>query len=289
MPSKYRIRDWSKHYEISRDARPVKTMIWVPLRTDLQDERYLELVDHPDGPLHFAAWVSILQIAARSKVHGEISPSCADLPQFCARLAHFPRSVFEGAIPRLIKIGWIEEIQQDTQDVAESAQNPRRTSANPVNKTVDIDIDSNTDSTHTQCARANDEVVPTDRSGWNKLQFREELKKIWKGPATQIDIGCTEAMHICDDSKDPPAAAEQLLASSHSWAFFYRAKGCHRNLPDWLKTGEYLSDAPQIRGEMPIPRHPIPEPRYVSSAAYDELTPQEIEKFELENGNGRPH
>ncbi len=62
-----RIRDWSKLYENNR-TRELKRLDWVPVPNRLDGDGYTELLDHPDGGLHYAAWIVMVQIASRSRI-----------------------------------------------------------------------------------------------------------------------------------------------------------------------------------------------------------------------------
>jgi hypothetical protein len=121
-----RIRDWAARYENNR-TRDMKRMFWVPVRCDLSEDGYVELLDHPDGPVHFAAWVILLLIGALCTPRGTLTRDngrphdAASL----ARLSRIPREAFDAAIPRLLAISWLEETQEggsSPQPVAETPQ-----------------------------------------------------------------------------------------------------------------------------------------------------------------------
>lgn len=104
----YRIADWNRHFEKNR-TRELVTMRWIALPNNLDNDGYLELVDHPDGAAHFGAWVVILEIASRSKPRGTLlrNGNRPHTPQSLARISRLPAGLFEAALPRLVSIGWV--------------------------------------------------------------------------------------------------------------------------------------------------------------------------------------
>jgi hypothetical protein len=105
-----RIRDWDRCFE-THESRKVKRLGWVSLPNDLIDINYRTLVDHPEGCSHFAAWVALVEIGSTCKVRGTLIESGVMLtPRHFALKSGIPESVFEAAIPRLVSIGWLEEL-----------------------------------------------------------------------------------------------------------------------------------------------------------------------------------
>lgn len=121
----YRVKDWDDHFE-SRDSRRLKKMQWLKLSTKIEGDQYAELLSgHPDGPKHFAAWIGILQVAANCKDRGILMRENRNGPHTPISLAfktRIPVDWFEGAIPRLISIGWME-----SGAVSEVAENDPKT------------------------------------------------------------------------------------------------------------------------------------------------------------------
>lgn len=102
-----RVVDWDTLYENNR-TKDVKKTSWVPVRNTMDNSGYVELLDHVNGPSHFAVWIAILQIASRCKVRGVLSRDGRNHdPESLARISRIPQPVFEEAIPRLLSIGWI--------------------------------------------------------------------------------------------------------------------------------------------------------------------------------------
>jgi hypothetical protein len=123
----YRIRDWNKHFENNR-TRDLKRMEWIPVPNKMDGSGYRELVDHENGAAHLGAWYALLEISSRQKTRGTIPQESAadrgDIPQDLAatcrcvsRISGLRSQVFIEAIPRLLQIGWLEELQNDEKEV----------------------------------------------------------------------------------------------------------------------------------------------------------------------------
>lgn len=107
-PPLYLITDWDKHFECNR-TRDLKNMQWIPLQNKHDGDGYTELLDHENGPLHFAAWVTLAQLASRCKPRGTLVRDRGRPYTFeaIARVTRIPAWVFEEAIPRLLDMGWV--------------------------------------------------------------------------------------------------------------------------------------------------------------------------------------
>lgn len=111
----YRIRDWEKHFEHADTRKALYRMSWVKLPTKQEGDGYCTLVDHPQGFAHFGVWTAILQLAAKSRVRGAL---VRDFPAglrghdatSIARITGAPVALVEEALPRLLEIGWLEEV-----------------------------------------------------------------------------------------------------------------------------------------------------------------------------------
>ena len=109
-----RIVDWDELFENNR-TRTMKTMQWVPLPNKHDGDGYTELLDHPDGPLHYACWVTVTQVASRCHPRGTLlrSTGKAHDSASLSRITRIPVPAFDSAIPRLLLIGWLERISSD--------------------------------------------------------------------------------------------------------------------------------------------------------------------------------
>lgn len=119
----YRIRDWSKHFENNR-TRGLKELRFVILPNKHDGDGYTELLDHPNGAAHYGAWVSLVQVSSKGKHPAGgcgIPAGCCECrgillrtgarphdPVSLSRLTRIPASVYEEALPRLVKIEWLE-------------------------------------------------------------------------------------------------------------------------------------------------------------------------------------
>jgi len=104
-----RVKDWNLLFENNR-TRGLKHLDWVPIQNNLDGDGYTELVDHPNGAAHLGAWLAIVQIASRCQTRGMLTrdngrPHTAES---LARISRIPVVIFEEALPRLLRIGWLE-------------------------------------------------------------------------------------------------------------------------------------------------------------------------------------
>src|ERR1039458_9015187 len=100
----------------------MKRMGWVPIPNRMDGAGYTELLDHPNGAAHLGAWLAIVEIASRRDVRGTLPQEGAEIPQALARISRIPAVVFEEALPRLLKIQWIERVTEIPQEGAEIPQ-----------------------------------------------------------------------------------------------------------------------------------------------------------------------
>lgn len=129
----YRIADWDAHFENNR-TRELKYLNYVPIPNKMDGDGYTELLDHDDGASHFGAWCAIIQIASRCTPRGTLVRHIGTIPQggamphtsaTLARISRINRSVFDSAIPRLISIGWLEDINITDNELREMSQQSR--------------------------------------------------------------------------------------------------------------------------------------------------------------------
>lgn len=124
----YRIRDWGQHFENNR-TRELKELRFVILPNKHDGDGYTELLDHPNGAAHYGAWVALVQVSSKGKHPAEgcdNSAGCCECrgallregakphdPTSLSRLTRIPTKVFEEALPRLAKIGWLDLVQPE--------------------------------------------------------------------------------------------------------------------------------------------------------------------------------
>ena len=110
MPT-YRITKWDERFENNR-TRSLKKMSWVPLPNSHDGEGYTEIMSLDNGPLIYAAWVVILQVASKCETRGLLVRDNGK-PHTAASLAvraRFPQSILSDAISVLTEVGWLEEV-----------------------------------------------------------------------------------------------------------------------------------------------------------------------------------
>lgn len=121
----YLIRNWSLHFENNR-TRDLKELRFVILPNKHDGDGYTELLDHPNGAAHYGAWIAIVQVASRGQHPAGgcgIVPGCCECrgillrdgakphdPASLARITRIPEKVFKDVLPRLVAIGWMEQI-----------------------------------------------------------------------------------------------------------------------------------------------------------------------------------
>ena len=107
----YRVKDWNRHYENNR-SRVLKNLEWLPVPNRLDNDGYIELVMHPNGPAHLGAWLAILQVASRCKPRGVLirDSLTPHSPESISRITRIPPDLISDAIGRLTapEIGWLE-------------------------------------------------------------------------------------------------------------------------------------------------------------------------------------
>jgi hypothetical protein len=121
------VRDWNTHFENNR-TRELKNLSWFPAPNHYDGYGYTELMDHENGPSHYAAWLCIVGIASKCDVRGTLlrkGPNGTSIPhdeRSFSRITRIGIDVFEEAIPRLIQIGWLERIPLPDNDIDEIPQ-----------------------------------------------------------------------------------------------------------------------------------------------------------------------
>ena len=112
----WRVADWESNFEIAQSRRrPTGRMSWVAMPTRHDSRGYRRLIRGDGGVQHFAAWVAIVQVAARCHLRGVLADdrgiglTVSDLEA----MTDIPAAVFDTAIPVLIDIGWLVVSRSD--------------------------------------------------------------------------------------------------------------------------------------------------------------------------------
>lgn len=115
MARALRIRNWEKHYENNR-SRELRRPEWLPLPNKFDGSGFMELLDHAAGMSHYGAWCLLLGVASRMPTRGLfVADSGRPLAiKDIARMTRGSVKAFEEAIPRLIEVRWMEEVDTES-------------------------------------------------------------------------------------------------------------------------------------------------------------------------------
>jgi hypothetical protein len=106
-----RIRDWNEHFETHK-TRILKRLDWVPIPNRMDGLGYIRLLDHPEGAAHFGAWIALVELASKGATkeeRGTLTRNGKALSvEALSILSRIPERIIADAIPRLLKIGWLE-------------------------------------------------------------------------------------------------------------------------------------------------------------------------------------
>lgn len=138
------VRNWKTLFENNR-TRDLISLDWVPIPNKMDGDGFSQLLDHPDGMSHYAAWVLIVAVASKGK--GADNRGCllregpggVPVPHDHRSLARVTRGsskIFEAAIPRLIAIGWLIE-----KEIELESENPALRCGNPASSCDEVPIE----------------------------------------------------------------------------------------------------------------------------------------------------
>lgn len=122
-----RIKAWDRHYENNR-SRDLKRPEWLPLPNKFDGTGFMELMDHPAGMSHYGAWCLLLAAASKMPTRGLLVTDSGKAMTIkdIARMARASASGFEEALPRLLAIGWVEEVEiEDDATASDSEANAK--------------------------------------------------------------------------------------------------------------------------------------------------------------------
>lgn len=111
----FRIKGWNRHYENNR-SRELRRPEWFPCSNSFEGRGYMELCDNPAGTSHYGAWCMLLAVASRMPTRGLLVTDSGHALSIkdIARMTRGCEAVFMEAIPRLLAIGWVEEVEHVT-------------------------------------------------------------------------------------------------------------------------------------------------------------------------------
>ncbi len=109
----WRVKDWDRIFENSQ-SKKYANISWVPIPNKHDSDGYTQLIEHDHGVSHYGAWILLVQVASKCKPRGTLIRD-GDLEHDVDSLARVTRvgaHVFWEAIPRFVKIGWLEEVDE---------------------------------------------------------------------------------------------------------------------------------------------------------------------------------
>lgn len=125
--SVYRIVDWELHFENNR-TRELKAMTWVPVPNKHDGDGFTQLMEHKNGAAHLGVWLVVVQIASKCDPRGTLLRDSRNGlrsghdSQSISRISRIPRPIIEEAMSRLMAIGWVEDISNETEDLSSGSQ-----------------------------------------------------------------------------------------------------------------------------------------------------------------------
>jgi hypothetical protein len=111
----YRVKDWDKHFEVAQSRAAVKRLKsprWIALPVKHDGNGLRRIAAHPHGAEIFAAWVLIVQVAAKMPVRGLLVDGDPLDAEDMLYKTGFPKEIFEMAFDFLTskKLGWLETV-----------------------------------------------------------------------------------------------------------------------------------------------------------------------------------
>ena len=149
MPQALEIANWEDGFEIAQSRRREGRLTWVAMPTRHDSRGYRRLIRADGGVQHFAAWVAMVQVAARCEVRGVLADdrgvplSTLDLEA----MTDIPSTVFDSAIPILCSIGWL---LCPTQSVVGAESETARSEVGDCSETSTTTVHNNTEQDRTE-------------------------------------------------------------------------------------------------------------------------------------------
>ena len=111
------IKNWNTLFEVAQSKKVKGELHWVAVPTKHDGKSFRRIMRADRGIEVYAAWILILQVAAKCPVRGILSDDCGPLTTEDLELkTGCQRETFEYAIKLLCskEIGWLEELQDTT-------------------------------------------------------------------------------------------------------------------------------------------------------------------------------
>jgi len=124
------ITDWAIHFENNK-TRPLKALRWIPLPVKHDGEGYTDLIESDRGAEKFAAFVLMAEVAAKCVKRGVLAKIDGSpiTTRTLAIKTRAPEEIFIIAIPELLKIGWLRDldpIDQESDGIRQASDGIRR-------------------------------------------------------------------------------------------------------------------------------------------------------------------
>lgn len=224
----YRIVNWNAYFENNR-SRELKSLDWVPFPNKHSGDGYTELVcEHENGPAHFAAWVVLVQVASRCDVRGTLMRSTGKPhdSESLSRITRLPTSLFNEAVPRLLEIGWVEQVTVDDDDTCNISQDDATKSQGDAIKRLRNGTEKKGKNIH---ARFDE---------WWSVYPRKTQKQTARAAYQRAIKRIAESQQLNGESP-----AEWLLERTQAFSRSDKAKGDFCPYPaTWLNQGRYEDD-----------------------------------------------
>ena len=170
MQKPLQIANWEDGFEIAQSRRRAGRLSWVAMPTRHDSRGYRKLIRSDGGVQHFAAWVAMVQVAARCEVRGVLADdrgvplSTSDLEA----MTDIPSSVFDDAIPVLCSIGWLlcpdsEDARSTLGDGSEHGMSTVHNNTVQNNTKQDNTVDSSKIFVHKRDSDSNFNLIPKNR------------------------------------------------------------------------------------------------------------------------------
>lgn len=223
-----RIKNWNELYENNR-TREIKHLAFVLLPNKQDGDGYTELMDHSNAAAHYGAWCALLGVASRCGVRGTLlrdngkDHDCDSL----SRMTRIPKAVFLEAIPRFVKIGWIEGYENTAPSCGNPAPLPQ----------VSASEQNGTEQNGTEQKQPLSDL-PSD------VDVFEKFDLFWKAYPRKENKGKARAAwkkYKCDKLIDCILQAVEKYKQTEQWT---KDKGRYIPMPSTWLNGERWNDEP---------------------------------------------
>jgi hypothetical protein len=122
---------WDDLYETA-ETKKLKNLSWVPTPNSHNSLGFCELLSHPNGMAHYGAWNLILQVASKCPVRGLLVSGRNKVhdARSIALVTRGSERMIQEAIPRLIEIGWLSELELG-ESPGTTGEDPGKTGEDP--------------------------------------------------------------------------------------------------------------------------------------------------------------